>query len=123
MEEEARRQAEASVAAKRKRELKIFKEAVGPTLDDDRAGQLWEIYQDYYSERVREFKKRTTAALLKSQETGKVIDMPDKEEVFAEVRAEAYKKLEIVLTAGELGAFRTWWESCHPKRKKDSDPK
>jgi hypothetical protein len=123
MQAEAERQAESHVEAKRGLELKQFKEAIGPTLDDVRAEKVWVIYQEYYSERARLLRKRLNEAMDEAEATGEAPEPPDREKIYAEVRARAYEKLEKILSTDELAAFRKWWEGSHPTRKQDGRPK
>jgi hypothetical protein len=116
-EEAARRQALEAAEAAKKKQRKMFFEIIGPTLDPARADQVSEIYLEYYSERHRRCKKAATEAIRVEAETGVRPEIPEKDEIFAQVRKEAYEKLAKVLDPEELATFRKWWEEeCEPKR-------
>jgi hypothetical protein len=117
MHEEARRQAEASVSAKQKKQIEMFVDIIGTTLDESRAVQVRDVYDDYYTNAYRVYTSRVTEARRRHEEEGIDFEMPDKEKVYAEVRVKEYEKLEKILTEEEMNKFRTWWEDkCHPKR-------
>lgn len=91
--------------ARRRREIVMFEEIMGP-LTEEQADAFLDIYNRYYEEASREFRDRVTRG-----------DMPDRNVVYRQVRQKAYKRLASVLDPVQLDKFRSWWEKAHSNGK------